>query len=401
MELAALYQQEAPRVLASLVRLLGDFDLAEEALQEAFVAAISQWERDGVPHNPRAWLVSAGRFKAIDAIRRKARFEPLDEALAATLVAKETTEPQVLEDDLLRLIFTCCHPSLNPEAQLALTLREVCGLTTEALARAFFVSPSTMAQRIVRAKQKIKAAKIPYEIPERSEIAQRLDVVLQVVYLLYNEGYKSTGGADLVRRDLAQQAIALCQALWQLLPEAEVGGLLSLMQLQEARALSRQDEAGRLMRLEEQDRSLWDVNAIGTAAARVRHCLSLTPAGPYCLQAAIAACHAEAKTFALTPWAEITGLYHALWQQQPTAVIALNHAVALAYWQGPQEGLAALAPIAPQLKDYYLFYAARAQLYEQCGETAQAAGEYQAALELAPSAPEAQFLAECLARLGG
>lgn len=400
MDLAQLYRQEAPRVLASLLRLLGDFDLAEEALQEAFVAAVDQWERDGVPHNPRAWLVSAGRFKAIDSLRRRARFEPLSDELALTLVAEETSELQVLEDDLLRLIFTCCHPSLNPEAQLALTLREVCGLTTEALARAFLVSPSTMAQRIVRAKQKIKAAKIPYEIPGRHQLPERLAVVLQVVYLLYNEGYKSAGGADLLRPELAGQAINLCQAIWALLPEAEVGGLLSLMQLQEARAASRQDEAGLLVRLEEQDRSLWDKNAIAAAAEQVRACLKHSPAGPYCLQAAIAACHAEAATFAQTPWAEITGLYHALWQLQPSPVVALNHAVALSYWQGPEAGLAAMAPLALSLSEYYLFHAARAQLQEQCGRFAEAAADYRQAIALAASQPEAQFLALRLGRLG-
>lgn len=400
MDLNRFCYQEAPRVLASLVRLLGDFDLAEEALQEAFMAALHQWPHEGVPQNPRAWLVSAGRFKAVDALRRRARFEPLTQALAESLEAQEAGEPWVLEDDLLRLIFTCCHPSLSPEAQLALTLREVCGLTTEALARAFLASPSTMAQRIVRAKQKIKAARIPYEIPARAQLPERLGQVLQVVYLLYNEGYKSTEGAELMRPDLAAQAISLCQSLWALLPEPEVGGLLSLMQLQEARAASRQDGAGALVRLEEQDRTLWDRPAIEAASQRLRECLGRAPAGPYCLQAAIAACHAEAERFAATPWAEITGLYHALWQREPSPVIALNHAVALAYWQGAEAGLAALAPLAASLSDYYLFYSARAQLLERCARFAHAAEDYQRALTRAPIGPERGFLAARLTELG-
>lgn len=400
MELNTLYHQQAPRVLASLVRLLGDFDLAEEALQDAFMAALQQWPKEGIPQNPRAWLVSTGRFKAIDALRRRARFEPLTEILALSLEAQEACEPCVLEDDLLRLMFTCCHPSLNAEAQLALTLREVCGLTTEAVARAFLVSPSTLAQRIVRAKQKIKAAGIPYEIPERSQLPARLGQVLQVIYLLYNEGYKSTEGAGLMRPELAAQAISLGQSLWELLPEPEVGGLLSLMQLQEARAASRQDAAGALVRLEDQDRARWDRAAITEASARLQACLSRAPAGPYCLQAAIAACHAEAASFAATPWAEITGLYHALWQREPSPVIALNHAVALAHWQGAAAGLAALAPLAASLADYYLFYSARAQLLEPCARFTEAALDYQRALALAPSGPEQRFLTQRLHQLG-
>lgn len=400
MDITPLYHQEAPRVLASLVRLLGDFDLAEEALQEAFMAAMQQWPSEGIPQNPRAWLVSAGRFKAIDGLRRRARFEPLTEALAESLEAQEAGEASVLEDDLLRLIFTCCHPSLSPEAQLALTLRELCGLTTEAVARAFLVSPSTMAQRIVRAKQKIKTACIPYEIPERAQLPERLNQVLPVVYLLYNEGYKSTDSQDLMRPDLAAQAISLCQSLWALLPEAEVGGLLSLMQLQQARAPGRQDHKGALVRLEEQNRTLWDHGAIAEACSRLRQCLSLAAAGPYCLQAAIAACHAEASHFAATPWAEITGLYHALWRREPSPVIALNHAVALSYWQGAEVGLAALEPLAASLKDYYLFFSARAQLHERCQRYDAANEDYQRAIALAPTVPERRYLAERLTALG-
>lgn len=400
MQLAELYLREAPRVLASLVRLLGDFDLAEEALQDAFAAALEQWSREGIPHNPRAWLVSVGRFKAIDSLRQRARFEPLSDELAQALVSEDTAEPEVLEDDLLRLIFTCCHPALSFEAQLALTLREVCGLTTEALARTFLVSPTTMAQRIVRAKQKIKTAHIPYEIPGRSQLPERLAAVLQAVYLLYNEGYKSAQGEALVRPELAAQAISLCQSLWALLPEAEVGGLLALMQVQEARAASRQDASGSLVRLEDQDRSRWDHRAIAAACELLQRCLSQAPAGPYCLQAAIAACHAEAASFAQTPWAQITGLYHALWQLQPSPVIALNHAVALSYWQGADAGLSALEPLAANLADYYLFYAARAQLLELCQQAGKAAVDYRRAIELAPSRAEAQFLAQRLAALG-
>ncbi len=399
MDITPLYHQEAPRVLASLVRLLGDFDLAEEALQEAFLAALQQWPNEGLPQNPRAWLVSAGRFKAIDALRRRARFEPLTEELTERLEAANNSEPSVLEDDLLRLIFTCCHPSLSPEAQLALTLREVCGLTTEAVARAFLVSPSTMAQRIVRAKQKIKTARIPYEIPARAQLPDRLRQVLHAVYLLYNEGYTSTEGTGLMRPDLTAQAISLCQSLWALLPEPEVGGLLSLMQLQEARAASRQDADGALVRLEEQNRALWDHQVIARACERLRECLGRAPAGPYCLQAAIAACHAEAATFEATPWAEITGLYHALWQREPSPVIALNHAVALSYWQGAKAGLAALAPLATALSDYYLFFSAQAQLLERSGCALEAAEQYRRALALAPSGPEQAFLNRQLLRL--
>ncbi|HMY39995.1 MAG TPA: RNA polymerase subunit sigma-24, partial [Marinagarivorans sp.] len=281
-----------------------------------------------------------------------------------------------------------------------LTLREVCGLTTEAVARAFLVSPSTMAQRIVRAKHKIKTARIPYEIPERTQLPERLSQVLQVVYLLYNEGYKSTAGATLMRPDLAAQAINLCQSLWALLPEAEVGGLLSLMQLQEARAAARQDASGALVRLEDQDRALWDQAAITAACGRLRECLSSAPAGPYCLQAAIAACHAEAASFTATPWAEITGLYHALWRREPSPVIALNHAVALSYWQGAEAGLSALAPLAASLGDYYLFYSARAQLHERCQRHPEAAEDYRRALSLVPPGPEHDFLAGRLTQLG-
>src|SRR5512140_3094185 len=333
----ALYRAESRRVLATLIRLLGDFDLAEEALHEAFRAAAEQWPRDGVPANPRAWLVSTGRFKAIDGIRRRARFEPLDdvpEPVDAAIHDSVAREDGSVEDDRLRLVFTCCHPALSPDARIALTLREVCGLTTEEIARAFLIPAPTLAQRIVRAKAKIKGARIPYQVPAQDELPDRLDAVLRVVYLVFNEGYAASSGTSLTRSDLSGEAIRLGRLLVELLPEPEVLGLLALMLLHESRRVARTSPSGDLILLENQDRSLWNRDQIGEGLALVERALSSRRFGPYTLQAAIAAVHAEAQGAASTDWAQIVALYDLLVRAEPSPVVELNRAVAVAMRDG-------------------------------------------------------------------
>jgi RNA polymerase sigma-70 factor (ECF subfamily) len=400
----ALYRAESRRVLATLIRLLGDFDRAEEALHEAFQAALEQWPREGMPSNPRAWLVSAGRFKAIDAIRRNARFTALEdvseqvEHLADERAAQETAD---LEDDRLRLIFTCCHPALAPEAQVALTLREVCGLTTEEIARAFLVPPATLAQRIVRAKNKIRTARIPYEVPERTQLSGRLDSVLRVVYLVFNEGYSASGGAALTRHDLSSEAIRLARLVAELLPEPEVLGLLALMLLHESRRAARATPEGDLILLDDQDRRLWDAAKIGEGIALVEGVAASGVIGAYGVQAAIAAEHARAADPAQTDWGRIVALYDLLLELEPTPVVELNRAVAVAMRSGPGAGLAAIDAILARgdLTGYHLAHAARADLYRRLGWREQAAAAYGRALELAQQEPERRFLRRRLMEL--
>lgn len=401
-----LYQTESRRILATLIRLLGDFDLAEEALHEAFMAALKQWPQDGIPDNPRAWLVSAGRFKAIDQIRRRGRHHDIVDELAtqALIDQDDASEPTELsiEDDPLRLIFTCCHPALARPAQLALTLREVCGLRTEEIARAFLTKTPTIAQRIVRAKSKIRDAGIPYEVPERNELPQRLDAVLAVIYLLFNEGYAPSEGKDLTRPDLAEEAIRLGRMLAQLLPEPEVLGLLALMLLHHSRRPARADAQGDLIRLEDQDRSLWSRTLIEEGSELVPRALAPTGIGPYALQAAIAALHAEAASVAETDWAQIVGLYDALYRLSPSPVIALNRAVALGMAQGAAAGLAAIDALINDatLQHYHLTHAARADFCRRLGRIDDARHAYQRALTLTALMPEKRFLQRQLASLG-
>lgn len=393
-----IYRTESRRVLATLIRLLKDFDLAEEALQDAFTAALQQWPHDGVPNNPRAWLVSTGRFKAIDQLRRRAKFhvslEDVIEQLEEETFEQDDEHNHHLEDDQLRLIFTCCHPSLAPEAQMALTLREVCGLTTEAIARAFLTTPSTLAQRIVRAKNKIRDAHIPYEIPARSELPARLDSVLHVIYLVFNEGYSASSGSELIRQELAQEAIRLGRLLAQLLPDAEVLGLLALMLIQDSRKHARTDNNGDLIRLEDQDRSRWDNEQIAEGSALIQRALSSGNADVYCLQAAIAALHAEARSFEQTDWQEICGFYDLLLIRNPSPVIELNRAVAIAHRDGAAQGLALLDDLLArkQLTDYHLLHAARAEFLSQLQRTSEAKSAYEKALQLTTQEPELRFL---------
>jgi len=397
----AIYRAESRRVFATLVRLLGDFDLAEEALSEAFRAALEQWPQEGVPANPRAWLVSTGRFKAIDAIRRRARFDPLEEDHAETLAAEEAPEPEEIEDDRLRLVFTCCHPALAHDAQVALTLREVCGLTTEEIARAFLTPAPTLAQRIVRAKNKIRDARIPYEVPGPKELPERLDAVLRTIYLVFNEGYSASSGDSLTRADLSGEAIRLGRLLVDLLPEAEAIGLLALMLLQESRRTARSSASGDLVLLEDQDRKLWSRELIAEGSALVERTLATRRFGPYCIQAAIAAVHAEAPNFATTDWAQIVGLYDVLSRLDPSPVVELNRAVALAMREGPAAGLALIEAILArgELKDYHLAHAARADLYRRLGRGTEARASYERALALARQEPERRFLQQRLAQL--
>lgn len=393
-----LYRSESRRVLATLIRLLKDFDLAEEALQDAFAAALQQWPVDGVPQNPRAWLVSTGRFKAIDHIRRRARFntslDDVAEELEEAFSEEQDWSDEHIEDDQLRLIFTCCHPSLAPEVQMALTLREICGLTTEAIARAFLTSPSTLAQRIVRAKNKIRDAKIPYEIPARSELPERLDAVLHVIYLVFNEGYSASSGTELIRQELAQEAIRLGRLLANLLPDPEVLGLLALMLIQDSRRNARIDSKGDLIRLEDQDRNLWDRDQIAEGSTLIQRALSGGSADIYCLQAAIAALHAEAPSFAQTDWQEICGFYDLLLHINPSPIIELNRAVAIALRDGSAAGLTLLDDLLArqQLTDYYLLHAARADLLAQLGELDAAKNAYKNAIQLTEQEPERRFL---------
>lgn len=393
----AVYRAESRRVLATLIRLLGDFDLAEEALHDAFRAALEQWPRDGMPENPRAWLVSAGRFKAIDGIRRRARFDSLeDHAEQVEALADESAESgeEGLEDDRLRLIFTCCHPALPADAQVALTLREVCGLTTEEIAHAFLTPAPTLAQRIVRAKSKIRDAGIPYQVPERGELPDRLDSVLRVVYLVFNEGYSASSGDSLTRHDLSAEAIRLGRLMLELLPEPEVLGLLALMLLSESRRPARTSASGDLVLLQDQDRSLWNREQIAEGVTLVERALSSRGFGPYALQAAIAAVHAEAPVADATDWAEIVGLYDLLLNMEPSPVIELNRAVALAMRDGPAAGLEIIDAILArgELGDYRLAHAARADLCRRLGRGEDARAAYQRALQLTRTEPERRFL---------
>ncbi len=401
LQLERLYREDSRRVLATLIRLLGDFDLAEEALHEAFRAAMEQWPSQGVPANPRAWLVSAGRFKAIDQLRRQARFQALDDVEEPA--GGEAWDGEHLEDDRLRLVFTCCHPALAADAQVALTLREVCDLTTEEIASAFLATPPTIAQRIVRAKNKIRDARIPYEVPGRRELPERLEAVLRVVYLVFNEGYFASSGESLTRQHLSAEAIRLGRLLLELLPESEVRGLLALMLLQESRRAARSDAEGQPVLLEEQDRSLWDRELIAEGEAQIQAAFGSGEIGPYCLQAAIAALHAEAPSVEATDWAQIVGLYDVLLGAAPSPVIELNRAVALAMRDGAEAGLRQVEAILErgELGDYHLAHAARADLNRRLGRWGEARNAYQRALQLSQQGADRLFLERRLAELPG
>ena len=404
-----IYRTESRGIFATLVRLLGDFDLAEDALQDAFQIAMEQWPRDGIPANPRAWLVSTGRFKAIDNLRRHARFEPsLDERTERLFPdtrqsIDQDDDSSPIEDDRLRLIFTCCHPALSPDARVALTLREVCGLTTEAIAHAYLTTPSTLAQRIVRAKAKIREAHIPYEVPSREELPERLQAVLQVIYLVFNEGYSASSGESLTRADLSAEAIRLGRMLVMLLPEPEVIGLLALMLLHESRRATRTSSEGDMVLLEDQDRARWNREQITEGVALVRGALISGRAGPYTLQAVIAAIHSVAPNFAATDWAQIVATYDMLIQIAPSPVVQLNRAVAIAMRDGPAAGLALIDSILARgdLADYPLAHSARAELYQRLGRTAEAQASYQRALDLIGQGPRRRFLERRLAELPG
>lgn len=401
--IAEIYHSESRRVLATLIRLLGDFDRAEEAMHDAFTAALTQWQRDGIPENPRAWLVSAGRFKAIDHIRRRARFDASLADIAEQLDSSRDTDPadEEIEDDRLRLIFTCCHPALSPDSRLALTLREVCDLTTEEIAHAFLTASSTVAQRIVRAKSKIRDAGIPYEVPGHAELPERLDSVLQVVYLVFNEGYFASSGASLTRSDLSGEAIRLGRLLVELLGEPEAVGLLALMLLHESRREARSTSAGEVVLLEEQDRALWNRELIDEASLLVRQALLSRRFGPYTLQAAIVAVHADALDAAATDWNEIIALYDLLLQVESTPVVELNRAVAVAMRDGPLAGLELVDALlqAGDLDSYHLAHAARADLCRRLGRTHDAMASYQHALKLTKLEPERRFFERRLTEL--
>jgi RNA polymerase sigma-70 factor (ECF subfamily) len=400
-----VYRTESRRVLATLIRLLGDFDAAEEALHDAFRAALETWPRDGVPANPRAWLVSTGRFKAIDQRRRLARFSALEDAGGAADVPVDDpaawADPESIDDDRLRLIFTCCHPALGPEAQIALTLREVCGLTTEEIAQAFLTPAKTLAQRIVRAKAKIRDARIPYEVPSPAELPDRLDAVLHVVYLVFNEGYAASSGTSLTRHDLSAEAIRLGRLLLQLLPRSETRGLLALMLLHDSRRSARVSQSGDLILLEDQDRRLWNREQIAEGTRLAREALLSGEAGPYAVQAAIAAVHSEAPAGSATDWAEIVGLYDVLLGITPSPVVRLNRAVAVAMRDGPAAGLALVDGLLAggQLAGYRLAHAARGELCRRLGRTADARESLTRALALTRQEPERRFLERRLAEL--
>lgn len=401
--LDALFRSESRRILATLIRLLGDFDLAEDGLHDAFAAALEAWPRDGVPDHPRAWLVSTGRFKAIDRLRRSARFSTSLETLAE--LPDEGlpgwVEEEGVEDDRLRLIFTCCHPALPLEAATALTLREVCGLTTEAIARAFLIAPSTLAQRIVRAKAKIREARLPYEVPGRADLPGRLDAVLKVVYLAFNEGYSASSGEALTRPDLSGEAIRLGRLLLELLPDPEVMGLLALMLLQESRRVARASPEGDLVLLEDQDRSLWDRALMAEGKALVGRALASRRGGSYTLQAAIAAVHAEAAEAPATDWGRIVGLYTLLARVAPSPVVDLNRAVAVAMRNGPQAGLDLTDALLARrdMAEYHLAHSVRADLCRRLGRTEEALVSYHRALGLVQQGPERRFLERRVAEL--
>ncbi|MGD0163045.1 MAG: RNA polymerase sigma factor [Candidatus Sulfotelmatobacter sp.] len=413
--LDSLYRVESGRILATLIRLLGDFDLAEEAMHEAFAAALSLWPSSGVPDNPRPWLISTARFKAIDTLRRRARFDASQDELVRYIEAQSTpaerSNPEsLLEDDRLRLIFTCCHPLLAPEARVALTLREVCGLTTEEIAKAFLTTPRTLAQRIVRAKAKIREERIPYEVPTPQELPERLGAVLQVTYLVFNEGYSAAAGAEVTRAELTGEAIRLGRLLMELRPEPEVIGLLALMLLQESRRAARTSPSGELILLENQDRALWNREQIAEGVALLEKALQQQQKsrrfGSYTLQAAIAAVHAEAESVAATDWRQIVALYDQLLRIQPSPVVQLNRAVAIAMRDGPEAGLAHIDAVLGdssgkqgELANYYLAHSARADMYRRLGRTAEARASYEKALALTQQEPERQFLQERIRRL--
>jgi RNA polymerase sigma-70 factor, ECF subfamily len=404
--LDSLYCVDSGRILATLIRLLGDFDLAEEAMHEAFAAALSVWPQSGVPGNPRPWLISTARFKAVDTLRRRARFDASQDELVRHLEAQlgsaeRSTEEDSLEDDRLRLIFTCCHPSLPPEARVALTLREVCGLTTEEIAKAFLITPRTLAQRIVRAKAKIRETPIPYEVPTPEELPQRLGAVLHVIYLVFNEGYSAAAGAEVTRAELTGEAIRLGRLLTELQPEPEVIGLLSLMLLQESRRAARTSPTGELILLENQDRSLWNREQIAEGVALLEKALQSRRFGSYSLQAAIAAVHAEAESVAATDWRQIVALYDRLVRIQPSPVVQLNRAVAIAMCDGPEAGLTQIDAVLEhgELANYYLAHSARADMYRRLGRTAEARTSYEKALALTQQEPERQLLQERIRQL--
>ncbi len=404
---SAVYESDSRRVLATLIRLLGDFDVAEEAMHDAFRAALEQWPKDGVPANPRAWLVSAGRFKAIDGLRRQKRFDSLDDedGNQADVPVTDTAawaDPESVEDDRLRLVFTCCHPALAFDAQVALTLREVCGLTTEEIAQAFLTPAPTLAQRIVRAKAKIRDARIPYQVPEPAELPERLEAVLRVIYLVFNEGYNASSGAVLTRHDLSEEAIRLGRLLIELLPAPEAVGLLALMVLHESRRAARTSPSGELILLEDQDRSTWNRALIAEGSRLVRTALESRRFGAYTLQAAIAAVHAEAPSPAATDWGEIVGLYDALLRLDDSPVIELNRAVAVAMRDGPSAGLACVDDILGRglLRDYRLIHAARAEFCRRLGRTTEALAAFQKALALTRQEPERRFLERRIAEIG-
>jgi len=410
--LDSLYRVESGRILATLIRLLGDFDRAEEAMHEAFAAALSLWPTNGVPDNPRPWLISTARFKAIDTLRRRARFDASQDELARYLEAQGSREApdenilengleDYLEDDRLRLILTCCHPALPPEAHVALTLREVCGLTTEEIAKAFLITPRTLAQRIVRAKAKIRETKIPYEVPASQELPQRLGAVLHVIYLVFNEGYSAAAGREVTRAELTGEAIRLGRLLLELQPEPEVIGLLSLMLLQGSRRAARTSPSGELILLEHQDRSLWNRDQIAEGLTLLEQALKSGRFGSYTLQAAIAAVHAQAESIAETDWRQIVALYDQLLRIQPSPVVELNRAVAIAMCDGPEAGLAQIDALLEQgeLANYYLAHSARADLYRRLGKTAEARSSYEKALALTQQEPERQFLQERIRQL--
>jgi len=404
-----LYRAESGRVLATLVRLLGDLDLAEESMHEAFAAALETWPQAGIPDKPRPWLISTARFKAIDGMRRRARFDGAQRDLVAHIesrgndasVRQEVVGDEEIEDDRLRLIFTCCHPTLPPEGQVALTLREICGLTTEEIARAFLITPAALAQRIVRAKAKIRETPIPYEVPTPQELPERLDAALQVIYLVFNEGYSAAAGAEVTRAELTGEAIRLGRLLAELQPEPEAMGLLALMLLQESRRAARSSATGELILLENQDRLLWNREQIAEGAALLKKALNSRRFGPYTLQAAIAAVHAEAESASATDWRQIVAIYDLLVRIQPSPIVHLNRSVAIAMRDGPEAGLTHIDAVLEQgeLTNYYLAHAARADMCRRLGRTAEARASYEKALALTQQEPERQFLQERIRQL--